>query len=51
VGIPNNISPEERETLGFATLYAMAEILSGEIQISANTGTRISLTFSHVTRQ
>jgi two-component sensor histidine kinase len=46
VGIPNNIEPSGRETLGFAIMYAMAEKLSGQLTFRVGNGTSVELAFS-----
>jgi two-component sensor histidine kinase len=45
-GIPGNIDPTNRETLGFAIMYDMADKLSAQLKFSNDEGTRIELTFS-----
>jgi ligand-binding sensor domain-containing protein/anti-sigma regulatory factor (Ser/Thr protein kinase) len=46
VGISDNISPEKRETLGFAIMHDMADRLSGRLEFSSGDGTRIRLSFT-----
>ena len=46
VGIPGNIVPGNRETLGFAIMYAMAESLAARLEFPEGDGTRVELTFS-----
>ena len=45
-GLPGNIDPLNRETLGFAIMHDMAERLSAELKFSSDNGSRIELTFS-----
>ena len=45
-GLPGNIDPINRGTLGFAIMHDIAEKLSAELKFSADNGSRIELTFS-----
>ena len=48
VGCPGNIHLDTPETPGFATVHAIAEKLSGNLQISADNGTTVTLAFTQI---
>jgi two-component sensor histidine kinase len=51
VGCPDNIHMDTPETSGFVTVYAIAEKLSGNLHISSNNGTTVTLAFSQAVPQ